>query len=280
MIAVLKGGLGNQMFQYAFGRSVAKVRNEEVVFTRNIPDSDPKRCYGLGVFADPIAFVSDVREPCLYEWNNTYGFNPQVYDKHWVSFDGQWQTEKYFDSPLVHTFFKPQDLMSDETKRVAAEILALGSRSAFLHVRRSDYLDGTSSGRPNSDWHPTMTREYYNAGRVIVRAHQPEVTWFVFSDDPEWCRHEFPGYRVVDHNKPGGRLFGKEQPGQEHEDLWLMSLCRHAVIANSTFSWWGAWMGDEQPGRVVIGPKKWFGPALAQLETKDILPERWMKVDL
>ena len=74
-----------------------------------IPDSDPKRCYGLGVFPDSITFVNDVREPCLYEWNNTYGFNPQVYDKHWVSFDGQWQTEKYFDSPLVHTFFKPKD---------------------------------------------------------------------------------------------------------------------------------------------------------------------------
>ena len=278
MIAVLKGGLGNQMFQYAFGRSVAKVRNEEVVFTRNIPDSDPKRCYGLGVFPDPIEFINDVQEPCLYEWNNTYGFNPQVYDKHWVSFDGQWQTEKYFDMPLVHTFFKPKDAISDQSKRVADEILALGPRSAFLHVRRTDYLDGTSSGKPNSDWHPIMTREYYFDARQRITDACEGVEFFVFSDDPEWCKVEFPGCRVVDHNKPGGRLFGSDQPGKEHEDLWLMSQCRHAIIANSSFSWFGAWLGDTQPNRVVIGPTQWFGPKYANLDTKDIIPERWVRL--
>jgi hypothetical protein len=123
-----------------------------------------------------------------------------------------------------------------------------------------------------------MTREYYNIARQWIHAAQEGVKFFIFSDDPDWCKNEFPGFRVVDHNKPGGKLFGTDQTGKEHEDLWLMGLCRHAIIANSTFSWWGAWMGDEQPGRTVIGPKTWFGPALAQLETKDILPDRWIKL--
>src|SRR5208283_4603592 len=107
----------------------AKARGEELFFTRNIPDSDPKRCYSLGVFDIPIRFVNDVQEPCLYEWNNTYGFNSQVYDRHWVSFDGQWQTEKYFDIPLIRTLFKPKNPISDQSKRVADEILTLGPRS-------------------------------------------------------------------------------------------------------------------------------------------------------
>src|SRR5208282_6684744 len=104
-----------------------------------------------------------------------------------------------------------------------------------------------------------------------IRSHSEGVKFFVFSDDPEWCKANFPEFLTIDHNKAGNGT----APGKEHEDLWLMSLCRHAIIANSSFSWWGAWLGDDQPNRVVIGPERWF--VTPNLETKDIIPERWLK---
>jgi len=274
MVVLLKGGLGNQMFQYAFGISVSKARGEALSFTRDIPDSDLKRCYALGVFDVPITFVSEMPAPIFYEWNHTYAFDPGVYDKQWASFDGQWQTEKYFDVPLVRDAFSlrsPENQLSGASQAVAREILGCEERSAFLHVRRTDYVG-------QEEYHTNLGMDYYSAAMSIIKERVGNAEFFVFSDDPAWCKEAFPGLRVVDHNKPGGRLFGSDVPGKEHEDIWLMGLCSHGVIANSSFSWWGAWLGGTRPGRTCIAPRRWLGPAAAFLDTKDIAPERWMKI--
>jgi hypothetical protein len=272
MVVTLKNGLGNQMFQYAFGRSVSLAKGEDLFFTRDLVDADPKRCYALGVFDVPIKFVSDPKIAWFTE--SPHSFNPNVYRfPHGIRFDGQWQTEKYFNVPLVRSIFSIRK-MSEASSRVADEIRACGDKSAFIHVRRTDYL--TSDGL----WfHGGPSMEYYNMAQQWVYAAQEGVKFFIFSDDPEWCKTAFPGFRVVDHNRPGGRMFGSEVPGTEHEDLWLMSLCRHAVIANSSFSWWGAWLGDDQPNRTVIAPKTWVGPGYRALDTKDIVPDRWVKIE-
>jgi len=270
VLVKLMGGLGNQMFQYAFGRSVALRRNEGVCFTRDEGDWGGRRCYALGVFGVPIEFASRKGMPVYRE--GPFSLNPQVYTApEGMFFDGYWQTEKYFDEPLVRSFFSPRRPMGSASEAVAEEIDAAGGRSAFLHVCRTDYIG-------QEDYHPNLTLSgYYPRAVALVRERVEDARLFVFSDDPEWCRRAFPRMRVVGHNRPGGRLFGTEAPGTEHEDIWLMSLCRHAVAANSTFSWWGAWLGDTQAGRTVVAPRVWFGPA-AGLDTRDLLPDRWLVV--
>jgi hypothetical protein len=114
--------------------------------------------------------------------------------------------------------------------------------------------------------------EYYQKAiqRIQDSAHPK---FFVFSDDPDWCRETFPkDFTIVGHNKPGNG----QSTGAENEDLWLMKLCRHAIIANSAFSWWGAWLGDTQKGRMVIAPKRWF--ANPSINSDDIVPNRWTKI--
>jgi hypothetical protein len=154
--------------------------------------------------------------------------------------------------------------------RAADEIAAAGRGSVFLHVRRTDYLR-------QAEYHRNLwDTGYYPPAMALVRERIEDARFFVFSDDPKWCGGALPGLRVVSHNRPGGKLFGSDMPGREHEDLWLMSLCRHAVIANSSFSWWGAWLGDWEADRTVVAPAAWMGP-MARLDTRDIVPRRWLR---
>lgn len=270
MIVHLKGGLCNQAFQFAFGISVAKERGEPLSFTRYAVDSDTKRCYGLGVFDLPITFSEKLEEPVYQE--NPFSFNPQVYTVQAKSFDGQWQSERYFNVPLVQAaFFRRYDKMSDQSRRVADEITK--QPSAFIHVRRSDYIAGN-----NAEWHTNLPLSYYEAGIEKIRAAKEGIRFFVFSDDTTWCKQTWPDFTVVDHNKPGGKWFGKNEPGDEHQDIWLASMCEHGIIANSSFSWWMSWLGGRREGRIVVAPKNWFGPQLAYLDTSDIIPARWIKL--
>lgn len=265
MIVTLQGGLGNQMFQYAFGVSVAKARNnEELFFTRYRVDEDLKRSYSLGPFMCDLKFVPKETIPNFTE--DVFRFDPMVYSRPiGSSFSGHWQTERYFNTDLVRQGLAFRNLMSTRTMEVAEQILSAGANSVFLHVRRGDYL-----WKENVIFHGSPTSNYYNAAINHISERTINTKFFVFSDEPDWCRTEFPNFTVIDHNKPGDHI----APGQEHEDLYLMSLCRHAVIANSSFSWWGAWLGDTQQDRIVIAPDRWF---VVNMETKDIIPDRWIK---
>lgn len=266
MIVTLQGGLGNQLFQCAFGLSVAKARNEELFFTRYRVDEDHKRSYSLGPYNCDLKFVPKEGTPCFSE--DVFQFDPQVYTRpRGSSFSGHWQTERYFDVPLVREHISLRNAVTPQTSSVADQILAAGENSAFLHIRRGDYL-----WQENIVYHGTPSKNYYDNAIARIRQTAPNTQFFVFSDEPNWCRTAFPDFTVVGHNKSGDHI----APGQEHEDLYLMSLCRHAVIANSSFSWWGAWLGDTQPNRIVIAPKRWF---VVNLETRDIIPDRWLKYD-
>ena len=161
--------------------------------------------------------------------------------------------------------------LSAQTQRLAEEIEA-GMNSVFIHVRRTDYL------LPMNSWMGIMPMSYYAQAANYLQSRCFNAKFFVFSDDPEWCRQNFPpSFRIVDHNKAGTSGNG---PGQEHEDLLLMSLCCHAIIANSSFGWWGAWLGDFL-GKIVVAPNQWFNGTLGGRwtpETSDIVPARWVKL--
>lgn len=262
------------MFQYAFGRSVALARKEEVAFVLEPqPESSSdwyeinRWWYALNLFHIPVNFGGDTPPPSTYI-EHGFQFNPEVYTQPPDTlFDGYWQTERYFNVPLVHELFFRRDL-SEPSHVVAEEIKAAGTHSAFLHVRRGNYLG------KNTEFHRTQTADYYSAAVNLIRNGVAEVKFFVFSDDPEWCKSTFPTARIIDHNSNKAT----EEKNLAHEDIWLMSLCQHGIIANSSFSWWGAWLGGSRPGRIIVAPKQWFGPKLAHLNTSDLIPQRWQRI--
>lgn len=254
MIVRLMGGLGNQMFQYAFGASVAQARHEKLWFSNQYLGG---RAYGLHAFQAQVEFTPETSS--LYR---EAGFS---FDSHALraphpntTFVGYWQTEKYFDTVLVRHAFTLRNTPSQRSLGVAEDINR-ARPSAFIHIRRGDYLTPTTAA-----YHGSPSMEYYRAGMQHLRAAYPDTRFFVFSDDPEWCRANFEDCVVVDHNLTA-----------PHEDLWLMSQCNHAVLANSSFSWWGAWLGDLQPNRIVLTPQRWFA---ADINTSDLVPERWVKL--
>ena len=124
-----------------------------------------------------------------------------------------------------------------------------------IHIRRTDYV--TSNG-----YHPVQSIEYYKQAIEIIGDYD---NIFVFSDDINWCKEnlKFDNMIFVDGN-------------DDVEDMWLMSICNHNVIANSSFSWWGAWLNNN-PDKKVIAPNNWFG-SQTNLNTNDLIPNTWIKI--
>lgn len=259
----LFGGLGNQLFQYAMGRAL-QVRGNEVTFERvNLHTGDGVHqrdlaYYGLDGFNTVVNFGRPVG-PSYSDWNNPgqLPFRPEVLtlpQPHTLT--GHWQCEKYF-ADVADTIRQDLTLKNGPSER--AQDIATKIRSGpslSLHVRHGDYL-----AKEAIDYHGIMSLEYYNAALDMVEQKVGKLNLFVFSDDPAWCRTHFYG-EIVEGNS-------------RFEDLWLMSLCNHAIIANSTFSWWGAWLNPDQ-SRIVVGPKNWF--VIQHLDARDIIPERWIKL--
>ncbi|HEY7533898.1 MAG TPA: alpha-1,2-fucosyltransferase, partial [Nitrospiraceae bacterium] len=194
----------------------------------------------------------------------SFGFDPAVLDCRTPCYlKGYWQSPKYFAAiePKIRRELTVSTPLKGQNEELAERIRA--SIACSIHVRRGDYV--TSS--PTNKYHGSCSGEYYYAAERFLQRHVNQLRLFVFSDDPEWARRNLrfasPAV-VVDHNHDQG-----------HEDLRLMTMCRHHVIANSTFSWWGAWLCDH-PEKIVIAPQKWFGEA--GHSTEDLIPKNWARV--
>ncbi|HWV86432.1 MAG TPA: alpha-1,2-fucosyltransferase [Capillimicrobium sp.] len=274
MITVrLMGGLGNQMFQFAAGRALALRRGVplrlDLGWFADQPPQDTPRAYELHVFAldDEVdkavvplpeprtrlqlarARLADAlrRSPNVIRQRGP-GFDPAVLDApdgaHLV---GYWQSERYFaDAAAVlrgHDF-QPRAPLGADAARIRDEIAAAPG-AVSVHVRRGDYLTNPHAQR----YHGVLGVDYYARAVEIVaqRAAQPRL--FVFSDDPDWCAAN------LDLGVPA-TIVGPGEGRAAWEDMLLMSACRHHVIANSSFSWWGAWLapGDDA---VVVAPERW-----------------------
>lgn len=273
----LHGRLGNQMFQYAAARALAARHGVPVALD---PREALRRKEGVltRVFDLPVAEPGSLppnrhNAPLRYLVWRYVGLQPRFRREQGLGFNteieewgdgsylhGYWQSERYFaDSAeqLRRDFRFPA--ASAPNTSIAGRIARANSVS--LHVRRGDYLTFGAHG--------VCGQSYYRAalGRIIDRlSDQPTV--FVFSDDPDWARDnlELPCDRfVVDINGPDA----------DFEDMHLMSLCRHNIIANSSFSWWAAWL-NPYPDKIVVGPARWFSDA--KLHNPDILPQTWLSV--
>ncbi|MCR9124620.1 MAG: alpha-1,2-fucosyltransferase [Rhodobacteraceae bacterium] len=274
--ARLHGRLGNQMFQYAAARALALRLGVAVGI-------DPREAEARGegvltrVFDLPLRqpdVLPPPRKPALpYLLWRVAGRRPRLHRERGLGYDpafehwpdgaylhGYWQSERYFapvaDRIRADFAFPPASPRNAEmAQRIAAGV------SVSLHVRRGDYV---ALGN-----HGLCDQAYYEAALQRVAADLPAPpTVFVFSDDPGWARDNLPlpfERVIVDFNGPDA----------DFEDMHLMTLCQHNVVANSSFSWWAAWL-NRHPGKRVAAPRKWFGdPAL---RNPDILPHDWLPI--
>lgn len=277
MIVALNGGLGNQMFQYAFGVSIGVAKHERVLFNKVNLDNGNHRAYSLGVFNTEVIFKEPVGNPIYTE--KTFAYDAGVLNAVGGSyFIGNWQTERYFVNRLVRQAFLPRNPLTQRSIEWKMKIMNKPGPTCSLHVRRTDYLNV-------QHYHGLKDLTYYyGAIQAIRAAARPDVRFFVFSDDIKWCRENFltGEFNFVDANGFGD---GTRGPSTEHEDLFLMSFCEHAIIPNSSFGWWGAWLGDQFAAeygmpRTVVAPKEWFNPTgpAKTLDTSDICPARWLRL--
>ena len=176
--------------------------------------------------------------------------------------DGYWQSEKYFVSyrdDLLKAFTLKADL-HEQTLRYRKMIEE--SKAVSLHIRRGDYI---SNPHTNSV-HGTCSLEYYKkaVNQITKRVKNPH--FYIFSDDLAWTKENLSFIKVV-------TFVELDEKIPDHEEMYLMSWCQHNIIANSSFSWWGAWL-NQNPHKTVIAPKKWFNDTT--INTNDLIPEDWL----
>jgi hypothetical protein len=276
IIAQLLGGLGNQMFQYAAGRSLAeRHRTTLILDTRALnrtPAGNTPRAFALDRFrirarvgsAAELSGIAALRRAGLIQPVRE-GADPAQADLSAVGrtawLEGYWQSERHFRDiadRLREEFTLPA--LSTEGARLREQILAC--QAVSVHIRRGDYITNPAAHQ----FHGVLPLTYYQQAAAALALD--EAHFFVFSDEPEWVRAHvtLPGVlTVVD-------IRSDQQP---HEDLMLMSQCRHHIVANSSFSWWGAWL-CQHPGRQVIAPRTWF--AGEPERAADLVPAAWRRL--
>lgn len=267
----LMGGCGNQMFQYAAGLALARRLGTSLRFDISRYDNPNEfRVYSLGLFKGITAEAGrGMRGTVIREQGLPY--NPGLFDRapKECTIYGYWQTEKYFSeirTKLLDDFWPARSLTPMHLE-VEKKIREVGNRSVFLTVRRTDYV--------GNSFHGLLPKEYYEEAARIIADHVLNPVFFVFSDEPEWCASNFqlsPHQVIISGNFD--RTI-KGHLGREDAELWLMRSCKHAVMANSSYSWWGAWLNPD-PG-LIIAPKNWFGTTSTE-DPRDIIPERWLRI--
>ena len=268
------GRLGNQMFQYAALRGIAALRG----WTWYIPPADTYGDSNYGLFdcfemssVTPKNFkITD------YPWKKPRFFN---YDKFFcekvegpVNLHDYFQTEKYFkniENRILKDFTFKKNILDP-----CQEIVSQYENPIVIHVRRGDYVN-------QPDNHPVCPLSYYEEA---LKEFPEDVPVFVFSDDLDWCREHFTDDRFLisdgnmNYQHTSDTNDGRVQSWVPYYDLCMMSLCSGAIIANSSMSWWGAWLQEDR-GKVVT-PIPWFGKNYSDLNLGDLIPQRWIKMEV
>jgi hypothetical protein len=290
-IAELKGGLGNQLFQYAAARALCAREARLLYFAWYRPGGGTQRRYMLDVFnlsadVEPalLGYARlcwlGLRSPALNRkagklWRLArcrlaridqagFAFAPLRSAAQGVVLDGYFQSWRYFANQEreIRANLQPR---YEAVGQNAALLRRMAEENAIcLHVRRGDYVANPSTAA----FHGVLGLAYYHAALEELGSLALGATFYVFSDDPDWTRANLKigGATIfVDHNSV-------DEPW---EDLRLMAACRHFVIANSSLSWWGAWLSDHAEKK-VIAPARWFSGA--GLDTKDLCPPQWVRL--
>ena len=281
IVVALEGGLGNQMFQYAAGRALALRTGAPLTLDLRTLLRHGERAYGLGDFqlgGGPglLTAGSPERAGNLRRLFRRLTGGEQVFREAGYAYDerirfasapvrleGYFQSERYFAdaTTTLRTDLMPRPELLATVDGLAGRLLPSGP-SLSLHVRRGDYAKPATMAV-----HGLLTPEYYERALHAVTERVGKVTVCVFSDEPDWVRANL--------RLPAETRFVSEHTRTALQDLLLMSRCTHHIIANSTFSWWGAWL-NPRPDKVVVTPERWFQPA-AGLDTRDLRPAGWLE---
>lgn len=293
MIVKIQGGLGNQMFQYAFAKSLSLKHKKEVFLDNSAFDSNSfitKRDFKLELFnitlslvnqdihfvnqnLDKNQFFNKLRKRALKKWpflskniriEKSLEFdskNLNVYSY----YEGYWQSEKYFKDFNIQiindfTFKNVKDL---ERGQFVKDISSKNAVS--IHVRRGDYVNNPVV----NNFHGSLSDEYYRKAIKLVKDKVENPVFYIFSDDINWVKLNM--FQNDDINLVF--VFSSS----EKEDLFLMSKCKHNIIANSSFSWWGAYL-NENANKIIVAPKTWYKNNEANKSTLDLIPSKWLRV--
>lgn len=287
-IIKLQGGLGNQMFQYAFARGLVAKTGQEISFDfsgLNPIKGVTQRSFSLDSFNIKIQKASDpdikffTQEKCAplltkikrmfgfkipsYLHENEHSFHPEVWGVGGDTyFDGYWQSEKYFlhIEKEIREAFAPRQPLSQDGKMIAEKI---NNSSISLHIRRGDYVTNKKAAETLG----TCEMTYYQRALSVAIADIENPHIFIFSDDTSWVKESF--------DIPYQTTIVSEYKVSDWEEIILMSKCERHIISNSSFSWWGAWL-DTKYDTIVIAPAQWTKDL--RINNKDITPPSWIRI--
>lgn len=286
IIVQLKGGLGNQLFQYAAGLSLSSFHRTSLkVDISEVNQSDKQigtfrrfdlqqlllepsiaskeeieaiKAKGINKFLEklkPPYKRKSYREIDFYFDDNFFKAGDNTY------LSGYRQSEKYFEiiADKIILDFQIKPSLIKEVSETANQLRL--ENSIAIHIRRGDF-----SNPIVNDYHGILEATYYQHAITKMNAQINDPRFYVFSDDPSWVEQNLSFTSPVE-------MISSKYTTSSIEDFYLISQCRHQIIANSTFSWWAAWL-NPNPDKIVIAPKKWFNNA--PYDTKDLIPESWI----
>lgn len=290
VLVKLHGGLGNQMFQYAAARSLIKNEGCVSVDTRFFKKTDntetfTARQYELGIFENikareasgyyvnlfnSNALFFKLRRKSLkssikfieqkghnYEYISFQEFNEFKY----LYLDGYFQSEKYFKHIRIELLNEFEFPALDKKNEILKKKIENSTNSVSIHIRRADYLKPIFS-----DVIGVLPVDYYYNALTCLGTSLADKNLFIFSDDIEWVKENFTpkeeNFFFIENNKEEG-----------WKDMALMTACKHHIIANSSFSWWGAWL-SKNSGK-IFAPHNWFNPLKVKFNILDFISDGW-----
>jgi hypothetical protein len=294
-------GLGNQMFQYAFyrrlladgkdaymdisayekhfahyGYELSKVFNiRERLATRAQIKKVRRSLNEMNIFQRIYRRTKlllrypyvHYKENSLSPSKNQYKFDPSVLKLRGPRYlDGNWMFYKYFENieHILRKEFVFKNIEDSRNRQMASKIKS--SKAVSIHIRRGDFVANPFWG---NIWGKICDLNYYQKAIQLIKGKVKNPVFFVFSDDLDWCIKHLPivNAQFVDFNR------GENS----YKDMYLMSLCRLNIIANSSFSWWAAWL-NENPGKIVIAPNRWIKPY--DIDRKNFFPPKWLTIEV
>jgi hypothetical protein len=291
----LSGGLGNQMFQYACGRSLAARRGLKLVLDCSMFEigqdhlSATKRIFELDVFEIKAEILKPFKVNYLFLKFSIVSLKRvadlirlnRLYRSIYISEDpantidlysgascncilnGYWQSEEYFKESvnLIRNDFQFIKSLNGKNNELALKIR--NSNSVSIHIRRGDYITSAESNKT----HGICSLEYYAKAIGLIHTKVKNPVFYIFSDDLDWVKlnlHLTSEYEYI----------GGNDKNCGYVDMQLMSLCKHNIIANSSFSWWAAWLNDNDK-KIIIAPEKWFSDPHLQFKSRQLIPADW-----
>ncbi len=263
------GGLGNQLFQYAFGYALSQSKNESLILDVSSFEAY-QRAYELDLFNIDATIATQDELQNLIPKSHIYiepqfNFNKEVFSLRDVRyFKGYWQSEKYFVKYREDILKKitPRDEIQKHSKSYLK--LITETESVSLHIRRGDYVTNALT----NSVHGTCSLDYYKKAVSALEEKTNNPHFYIFSDDLDWAKNNITFIKNITFVE-----LVEEVP--DYDEMLLMSRCNHNIIANSSFSWWGAWL-NQNNNKIVIAPKRWFLDT--SLNTIDLIPESWIHI--